>query len=110
MWERLTRIERAFSAWKADVLPLHHSRVMCEQSAEGEGFEPSRAPSQHPTRLAGKRLQPDSATPPTKLPGPYPWSSPDYLPPTFRYAYAAAMLVRVYGWGPVASGCGEGGI
>ena len=44
MWERLTRIERAFSAWKADVLPLHHSRVMCEQSVEGEGFEPSRGP------------------------------------------------------------------
>lgn len=26
--ERIARIELAFSAWKADVLPLHHTRML----------------------------------------------------------------------------------
>ena len=27
--ERLTRLELALKAWKAFVLPLHHSRAIC---------------------------------------------------------------------------------
>ena len=36
--ERVARIELASSAWKAEVLPLYHTRMV----VEGGGFEPPK--------------------------------------------------------------------
>ena len=40
--ERVTRIELAYSAWKADVLPLNYTRKMVGKT----GFEPATSWSQ----------------------------------------------------------------
>ena len=39
--ERVAGIEPASSAWKAEVLPLYHTRI--KQILEGAGFEPAKA-------------------------------------------------------------------
>ena len=41
--ERVARIELASSAWKAEVLPLYHTRdTLKKRVVEGDGFEPSK--------------------------------------------------------------------
>ena len=42
--ERATRIELAFSAWEADVLPLNYARESWRRVATGAGRRPGRAP------------------------------------------------------------------
>lgn len=59
--ERATRIELAFSAWKAVVLPLDDARVAGEAGVEptlhGFGDQPTRPLSYSPTLLNCQRPQ-----------------------------------------------------
>jgi hypothetical protein len=41
--ERATRIELAFSAWEADVLPLNYARTSHNANHDGEVVEPGGA-------------------------------------------------------------------
>ena len=53
--ERVTRFELVTRAWKARMLPLHHTRNL----AESEGFEPSeRLHVQHLSRVPLSTTQP----------------------------------------------------